>query len=39
MVVRGTSKKYVGTVESEEKAAMLYDKYVIALYGLSVRQE
>ena len=37
MVVRGTLKKYIGAIDNEEVAGLLYDKYAIIIHGLKVR--
>ena len=36
MVVSGKLKKYIGAIEDEEAAGLLYDKYSIILQGLKV---
>ena len=36
MIVKGIAKKYLGAINSEQKAARLYDKYAIIIQGLSV---
>ena len=36
MVVRGQLKKYIGAIESEHAAGLLYDKYAIIIQGLKV---
>lgn len=36
MVVSGKLKKYIGAIEDEEAAGILYDKYSIILQGLKV---
>lgn len=34
MIVKGTLKKYVGTIASEHDAARIYDKYSLIIQGL-----
>lgn len=36
MIVKGIGKKYLGAINSEHKAARLYDKYAMIIQGLSV---
>ena len=36
MIVRGKLKKYIGAIENEEVAGILYDKYAIIIQGLQV---
>ena len=36
MIVRGNLKKYIGAIENEEVAGVLYDKYAIIIQGLQV---
>jgi hypothetical protein len=36
MIVKGIAKKYLGAINSEHKAARLYDKYAMIIQGLSV---
>ena len=37
MIVKKDIKKYIGAVESEEKAARYYDKYALIIQGFDVR--
>ena len=37
MIVKKDIKKYIGAVESEEKAAKYYDKYALIIQGFDVR--
>ena len=37
MVVKGSIKKYMGAIPSEEIAARYYDKYLIIIKGIKVR--
>lgn len=34
MIVKGIAKKYLGAINSELKAARLYDKYAMIIQGL-----
>ena len=36
MIVRGSLKKYIGAIENEDVAGVLYDKYAIMIQGLQV---
>ena len=36
MIVKGQIRKYIGSVQSEEEAGLLYDKYNICFWGLQV---
>ena len=36
MIVRGKFKKYIGAIESEDVAGVLYDKYSLIIQGLQV---
>ena len=36
MIVRGNQKKYIGAIEDENVAGVLYDKYAIIIQGLQV---
>lgn len=36
MIVRGELKKYVGAINHEEIAALLYDKYAMIIQGYEV---
>ena len=36
MIVRGNLKKYIGAIENEDVAGVLYDKYAIIIQGLQV---
>ena len=36
MIVKKDIKKYIGAVESEEKAAKYYDKYALIIQGFDV---
>ena len=36
MIVRGNQKKYIGAIEDEDVAGVLYDKYAIIIQGLQV---
>lgn len=36
MIVRGKLKKYIGAIENEDVAGILYDKYAIIIQGLQV---
>ena len=38
MIVRGNLKKYIGAIEDEDVAGVLYDKYAIIIQGLQVSQ-
>ena len=37
MIVKKDIKKYIGAVESEEKAARYYDTYALIIQGFDVR--
>ena len=37
MVVKGALKKYIGAIDNEDVAGLLYDKYAIMIQGLQVR--
>ena len=39
MIVRGTLKKYIGAIEDEDVAGVLYDKYAIIIQGIQVSSE
>ena len=36
MIVRGSLKKYIGAIEDEDVAGVLYDKYAIIIQGIQV---
>lgn len=36
MVVKGALKKYIGAIDNEDVAGLLYDKYAIMIQGLQV---
>ena len=36
MIMNKFQKYYVGGIETEEQAALIYDKYAILLHGLAV---
>ena len=36
MIVKGRAKKYIGAIDSEKRAARLYDKYALIIQGLYV---
>jgi hypothetical protein len=36
MIVRDKLKKYIGAIENESVAGLLYDKYAIMIHGLQV---
>lgn len=36
MIVKGSLRKYIGGIETEEEAARFYDKYAIIMQGLLV---
>ena len=36
MIVKGKLKKYIGAIENEDVAGILYDKYAIIIQGLQV---
>ena len=36
MIVKGIARKYLGAINSEHKAARLYDKYALIIQGLNV---
>ena len=38
MVVKGEIKKYMGAIPTEEVAARYYDKYLIIIKGIKVRE-
>ena len=38
MIVRGKLKKYIGAIDDENIAGILYDKYAIMIHGLQVSQ-
>ena len=38
MTVKGTIRKYLGSIETQELAARFYDKYSIIMWGLEVRK-
>jgi hypothetical protein len=37
MIVKKDIKKYIGAVESEEKAARYYDKYALIIQGFDAK--
>jgi hypothetical protein len=37
MIVKGIAKKYLGAINSELKAARLYDKYAMIIQGISAK--
>lgn len=39
MLVKGDLKKYLGSVQTEEKAGRFYDKYAFCIWGVKVRTD
>jgi len=37
MVVKGELKKYLGSVQTEEKAGRFYDKYAFCIWGIKAK--
>lgn len=37
MIVKGTFKKYIGTIPTEHAAARIYDKYSLIIQGLHAK--
>ena len=38
MIVHGKLKKYIGAINNEDTAGLLYDKYAVIIQGLEVRK-
>jgi hypothetical protein len=37
MIVKGPAKKYLGAINSEHRAARIYDKYALIIQGIQVK--